>query len=170
MLDTITASANKQLVREHLEEIVAAEGPIEAQRLARLLANRFGLQRVQAQRQETILGCLPKKRRNKTMLGTFYWPEGMTPDDYTGYRRTPADGEKRRVTEIAPQEIGNALLDVLHSDGPSAAGDVMQALNDVFGFNRTGREIRERYQQVLDLMERDGRLVRQDEVLSLPGA
>lgn len=170
VLDTITASANKQLVREHLEEIVAAEGPIEAQRLARLLANRFGLQRVQAQRQETILGCLPKKRRNKTMLGTFYWPEGMTPDDYTGYRRTPADGEKRRVTEIAPQEIGNALLDVLHSDGPAAAGDVMQALNDVFGFNRTGREIRERYQQVLDLMERDGRLVRQDEVLSLPGA
>ncbi|KUG60124.1 hypothetical protein AVL61_09230 [Kocuria rosea subsp. polaris] len=170
VLDTITAPTNKQLVREHLEEIVAAEGPIEAQRLARLLANRFGLQRVQAQRQETILGCLPKNRRSRTVLGTFYWPEGMTPDNYTGYRRTPADGEKRRVTEIAPQEIGNAVLDVLRSDGPSPVVDVMQALNDVFGFNRTGREIRERYQQVLDLMERDGRLVRQDEVLVLPGS
>jgi hypothetical protein len=125
---------------------------------------------VQAPRQETILGCLPKKRRSRTVLGTFCWPEGMTPDDRTGYRRTPADGDKRRVTEIAPQEIGNAVLDVLRSDGPSPAGDVMQALNDVFGFNRTGREIRERYQQVLDLMERDGRLVRRDEVLALPVA
>lgn len=170
MLDTITASAYKQLVRGHLEEIVAVEGPIEAQRLARLLASRFGLQRVQGQRQETILGCLPKNRRSRTVLGTFYWPEGMTPDDYTGYRRTPADGEKRRVTEIAPQEIGNAVLDVLRCDGSSPAVDVMQALNDVFGFNRTGREIRERYEQVLDLMARDGRLVRQGEVLALPAA
>ncbi len=170
VLDTITASANKDLVLEHLEEIVSVEGPIEAQRLARLLANRFGLQRVQAQRQETILGCLPKERRNRTALGTFYWPEGMTPDEYTGYRRTSADGEKRRVTEIAPQEISNAVLDVLRSEGPSLTVDVMQALNDVFGFNRTGREIRERYGQVLDLMTGDGRLVRQDEVLALPAA
>ncbi|MFI7495852.1 DUF3320 domain-containing protein [Kocuria sp. M4R2S49] len=131
VLDTTTAPANKQLVRKHLEEIVAVEGPIEAQRLARLLANRFGLQRVQAQRQETILDCLPKRRRSRTVLGTFYWPEDMTPDDYAGYRRTPADGEKRRVTEIAPQEIGNAVLDVLRSDG---------------------------------------RLVRQEEVLALPGS
>lgn len=168
VLDTITTSENKRLVRENLEEIVAAEGPVEAQRLARLLANRFGLQRVQTQRQETILGCLPKKRRSRTVLGTFYWPEGMAPEEYTGYRRTPADGEKRRVTEIAPEEIGNAVLDVLCSEGPSLAADVMQSLNDVFGFNRTGREIRERYQQVLDRLERNGRLVRQDEVLSLP--
>jgi hypothetical protein len=123
-----------------------------------------------APHQETILGCLPKNRRSRTVLGTSYWPEGMTPDDCTGYRRTPADGEKRRVTEIAPQEIGNAVLDVLRSDGPSPAVDVMQALNDVFGFNRTGREIRERYEQVLDLMARDGRLVRRGEVLALPAA
>ncbi|GAA1772309.1 DUF3320 domain-containing protein [Kocuria aegyptia] len=170
VLDAITAPANKRLVREHLEEIVAAEGPIEAQRLARLLAGRFGLQQVRAQRQEAILGCLPRRRRDTTALGTFYWPEGTAPDDYTGYRRTPADGDKRRIIEIAPQEIGNAVLDVLRSEGTSPAGDVMQSLNDVFGFNRTGREIRERYEQVLHLLERDGRLVRQDEVLALPAA
>ena len=46
----------------------------------------------------------------------------------------------------------------------------MQALDDDLGFNRTGREIRERYEQVLDLMARDGRLVRQGEVLALPAA
>ncbi|GEO95183.1 DUF3320 domain-containing protein [Kocuria turfanensis] len=170
VLDALTAPGNKRLVRGHLEEIVAAEGPVEAQRLARLLANRFGLQRVQAQRQEAILGCLPTARRSRSVLGTFYWPEDTAPEEYTGYRRTPADGEKRRVTEIAPQEIGNAVLDVLGSEGPSPAPDVMQFLNDVFGFNRTGREIRERYQQVLDLLERDGRLVRQDEVLAVSAA
>lgn len=170
VLDAITVPGNKRLVREHLEEIVAAEGPVEAQRLARLLANRFGLQQVRAQRQETILACLPTKRRSRTALGSFYWPEGTAPDDYTTYRRTPAEGEKRRVTEIAPQEIGNAVVGVLGAEGPSPDADVMQALNDVFGFNRTGREIRERYQQVLELMEREGRLVRQDEDLALPAA
>ncbi len=44
----------------------------------------------------------------------------------------------------------------------------MQFLADVFGFDRTGREIRERHQQVLAPLERDGTLVRQDEVLPLP--
>lgn len=44
----------------------------------------------------------------------------------------------------------------------------MQFLDDVLGFHRAGREIRERHQQVLALLERDGTLVRQDEGLSLP--
>lgn len=74
------------------------------------------------------------------------------------------------VSVVTPLLSAHHALDVLGSEGPSPAGDVMQALNDVFGFHRTGREIRERYEQVLDLLERDGRLVRQDEVLALPAA
>lgn len=42
-----------------------------------------------------------------------------------------------------------------------------QARNDVFGIHRTGREIRERYGKVLDLLERDGRVVRREAVLAL---
>ena len=89
----------------------------------------------------------------------------MDPDDYREFRRTPDGGEKRAVGEISPQEIGNAILHFLQSEGSSQEDDVFQMLNDVFGFNRTGREIRERYVNVLGLLTRHGRVVRRDGVL-----
>ncbi|MFI7482505.1 DUF4011 domain-containing protein [Kocuria sp. M1R5S2] len=169
-LDAIAAPRNKQLVRENLEEIIAAEGPVEARRLARLLGNRFGMQRVPAQRQETILGCLPRSRCSRSALGAFYWPDDVEPDAWTGFRRTPPGGDKRAVTEIAPQELGNAVRHFLGAQGRGQQEDVFQMLNEVFGFNRTGREIRERYSAVLDLLERHGRIVRRDGLLELPTA
>ena len=91
--------------------------------------------------------------------------EDESPEEYTGFRRTPFGGEKRAVGEIAPEEIGNAVVHAVRSSGPCQVDDVFQSLNGVFGFNRTGREIRERWSEVVELLESNGRIVRRDEHL-----
>jgi hypothetical protein len=51
----------QQLVRESFETVIAFEGPIEEERLARLVHNRFGFQRVSEQR-KALARELPSPR------------------------------------------------------------------------------------------------------------
>lgn len=102
----------RRMLRSALVEVADFEGPIEQDRLAKLVLERFEFDRGYHSRRESVLRHLPPSLRVRTSeLGDFVWPARLDPDTWRGFRRSsPEDGERgRKLEEIAPEEIANAM-------------------------------------------------------------
>ncbi|MFG3604375.1 DUF4011 domain-containing protein [Micromonospora chersina] len=106
------------LVREALREIIAAEGPVEQHRLARLALARFGFLRTREDRRLAVLALVDARRLyDHPTVGRYAWPEGTDPQTYHAYRVTQASND-RAFEEVPPEEVANAFVHVLQ-DVPS---------------------------------------------------
>ncbi|MEU4477764.1 DUF4011 domain-containing protein [Micromonospora sp. NPDC023966] len=106
------------LVREALREIIAAEGPVEQHRLARLALARFGFLRTREDRRLAVLALVDSRRLyGHPTVGRYAWPEGTDPQTYRAYRVTQASND-RAFEEVPPEEVANAFVHVLQ-DVPS---------------------------------------------------
>lgn len=149
VLDALADRRHRMTVQEQLTEIIETEGPVEEQRLARVLGNRFGLSRVSRSRIAEILACTTAKPEKNRTFGAFYWPSAIVPDQYTGYRPR-YDGELTlSVNEISHRELGNAMVDVLRDSGTLPEETLLRETMGIFGWSRMGRQIRERLENVV---------------------
>jgi hypothetical protein len=148
----------QQLVRESFETVIAFEGPIEEERLARLVHNGFGFQRVTEHRKTLALGYLPPGvRRRRSTLGTFLWPDHLDPDDWSGFRVTQHSSE-RKFNEIAPEEIVNAMRQVFETDGAGSVDHLKRSTMELLGYRRRGGNIDHILLQALAFGVTGGRL------------
>ncbi|WP_236865308.1 DUF4011 domain-containing protein [Brevibacterium daeguense] len=157
VLDGLSDRHNKVLVQEQLTEIIETEGPIEAQRLARVLGSRFGFSRMSKPRAVQILGSSPIKPEKNRKFGDFYWPSGIVPGEYTGYRSRYDAELTLSVNEISHRELANAMAAVLHDSDPLPEEALLRETMGVFGWSRMGRQIRERLEDVADWAVKEGR-------------
>lgn len=145
-------------VRSAALEIVAVEAPIETTRLARIVGRRYGLQRVQGTRAQTILGVVPRSMIRRSSLGAFVWAEDTPPETYTIFRRTP-EGVERTIQEIAPEEIANAMAHVARISHGVSEDELFRETAAIFGVRRVTVQIRGRLESTLTWAKRSGRLV-----------
>lgn len=149
VLDRLTVRRNRNLVQHHLSEIIEEEGPIEAQRLARVLGNRFGMSRISQTRAVQILSCSSNEPEETQKFGKFYWPVTLDPSEYTGYRPRYDAGLILAVNEISHRELANAMVAVLRNSGPSPEETLLRNTMGVFGWSRKGRNIQQRLEAVI---------------------
>lgn len=162
-LDALPRREAVRAVRIALEEVVEAEGPVHADRLARLIAAGFGLGRVSESRKAAVLGCLPKALVVDD-LEPVIWPASLDPSTWRGYRPSPT-GVDRYVEHLPLREVVNAMVDVCRSAGGMDEDELLRETLAVFGGRRLTAGIRERLAQALSLAIGDERLRRDGEVL-----
>lgn len=147
VLDALPDPAASHAVRQQLLDIIETEGPVQAARLTRQVAKRFGLGTVRSSRADAIARFIPADRLRTSPLGVFAWPSAMDPDTWAGFRYAESGGS-RTIDEIAPEEITNAMLAVIAEyDGLSHDG-VMRRTAELFGISRLGANVRSRLEQV----------------------
>jgi hypothetical protein len=157
VLDALPSSRTAaRAVAAALDEVVAAEGPIHLDRLARLVANGFGLSRVAESRKEAILRHLPRGLR-RDGFEPVVWPATRLPEEWTGYRRSP-EGLGRPLEEIPLREIVNAMAGVARAAAGAERGDLHREVLAAFGWKRRTAGVTERLDLALDLGVRAGRL------------
>ena len=93
----------QQRVYAAMISAIEAEGPIQLDRLVRLVAAGFGLHRVVAARHAAILAVLPAGLNTDPVAPEFVWPPSLDPLTWQGFRRTP-DGVERSLEQISPRE------------------------------------------------------------------
>jgi hypothetical protein len=158
VLDELDGTRNRTLVRQLLQEIVDTEGPVEVDRLCKLAARCFGLNRVREARIESLRRLIPPNvARVKSRLGTFVWPARLDPVAWRGFRNTPP-GTDRPLEEIAPEEIANAMVDLAQRGGSMDVEEVYERLKTVFGFSRLAAVLRDRLEKVLHWAAASGRI------------
>jgi hypothetical protein len=153
-----------------IREVLEAEGPIEEQRLAKFVANGFGIQRVRAERIEVVLSRVPREVRRAAALGGFLWPEELDPEAWRGFRRQePGQSSARSVEEIAPEELRNALLYLVETGVGIGRSDAVAELAELFGIKRVSKGIRSRLEAAIDLAIEEGSCREESGRLSLGG-
>ncbi|MDB6427302.1 DUF4011 domain-containing protein [Curtobacterium sp. 20TX0008] len=147
VLDAIDLPQNAARVQALLVEVVQAEGPIAEERLVRMVANSFGLDRVHAARAQAISALVPPMLR-WSALERFVWPIGVDPEGWSGFRAsTPQDS--RPVEVVALREIGNAMVHLIRHGGPRSETSLLRETLALFGGTRMTQNVSDRMTMAL---------------------
>jgi hypothetical protein len=131
----------RRLVRNSLRDIIAAEGPIEQHRLARLTLARFGFVKSREDRRNAVLALLEAGvLRHHDGIGSFAWPAGLDPRRWNGFRTTRSRTD-RAFEEIAPEEIANAVRYALTSTPDMTEQELFRATLELLGYQRRTEKI-----------------------------
>jgi hypothetical protein len=146
-----------------VDEIVAAEGPVHLDRLARLVAAAFGLGRVVESRRAAILRHVPAELAVDP-LEPVVWPKGVDPDTWEGYRRTPP-GVERPLDHVPLREIANAVVAKVRGAAGMGLGELRREVLAVFGGRRVTAGLAGRLDAAVELAVGSGRVVREGDTV-----
>jgi hypothetical protein len=157
VLDSIMP-ADKDLMIRALGEILDIEAPIEDRRLASLLAARFGMTTVRASRFNSLssryFGDLTITDHG---FGRYVWRDAQDPTTWRGYR-TSDEGSGRDATLIAPEEIVNAMVDIVEMNHSVYEEELIRETALLFGRKKITGPLRERLVSVIGWSVEVGRL------------
>ena len=166
VLNDLRNPSNAQVVADTLAQILYTEGPIGANRLAKLVADAFGMQRLHPKRRQKILELLDSEvLQDITEFGTFIWPAGTTARDFNVFRTGSIYGQ-RALVDICDEEFNNALIWVIDTQHPLEE-ETSEAVARVLDLTAARTDIRQRMQAGLKTLEQAGRLRRLNGHLSL---
>lgn len=166
VLNDLHNPSNAQVVSDALAQILYTEGPIGANRLAKLVADAFGMQRLHPKRRQKILELLDSEvHQDITEFGTFIWPVGTTARDFNVFRTGSIYGQ-RALVDICDEEFNNALIWVIDTQHPLEE-ETSEAVARVLDLTAARTDIRQRMQAGLKNLEQAGRLRRLNGHLSL---
>lgn len=156
--DCDPTSVGKDRLKRAVAEAIAWESPIEAMRLARLVARRLHVKKLHAKRAAHILWHLPKGAKMvKTPFGRFVWGAEQDPAAYAAFRievETPV----RKLEEVAPEEVGNLLHAIVRAAGHIDRDELYQTALSAVGIARLTTGFRRRLDGIVDTAVRAERL------------
>lgn len=138
VLDDLPKKAAKMQVRAVAAEIAEFEGPIHIDRLIRLTARSFEMNRVSKAKSAQLRRQL--KQLDLLVDGDgFIWPSDIDPDNWDEFR--PNDSSVNRpFTDISPVEIANAYRSIATRRPDLDDDDLDSAVLRTFGRKRKTRE------------------------------
>lgn len=160
--------ASKARVRSEIRAVIDVEAPIGSRRLAQVVGNRCGFQRLYENRESDILRLVDADliRQDLGRLGEWYWTPDADPEAYDLFRHGPV--HDRTIQDVPPIEALNAMRWVLSTDGALHAEDLLRQSNRALGANRFGAGIREHLDNVLKWALSGGRLESHDGEVHIP--
>jgi very-short-patch-repair endonuclease len=152
-----------------LKEVIDVEGPVHVEVAARRLADVWGLQRVGDRMMEAIKAAFRMLAKTGAVerRGKFLWPKG---DNFTlRVRRanTGEEGTTRNIEFIPDEEIELAMQNIVRDAISITEEDLITQVARVFGFDRTGENIRERIEWNVRQVIQEGTLVRKGDRIAL---
>lgn len=148
VLDRLDERDAREAVGTELLDVIAVEAPVQVERLARIVANRFGLSRVRQNRLEEIIRLIPDELCVDTPFGVYAWRSEEQYQTWGDYRPTPPDVD-RKLAEIAPEEIVNAFIAIITNAGVIERSELVGITATLFGMSRVTAQARTHLDSVL---------------------
>jgi very-short-patch-repair endonuclease len=146
-----------RILAKTIVQCVEEEGPIHKELLLRRITDSWGYQRAGsriARHVATATGIGVRSGRIRE-VGAFLWPA----EDIEVVPRGPAlDGTLREISHVPDDEIAQAISAILERAYSLSPDDLAVQSSRVFGFQRTGSEIRDRILSVARAMYKAGAL------------
>ena len=131
-----------------MEYVIAVEGPVRDEVLARRIARAHGWLRTGARIHERVAGLASRHFQRQTEdVGDFYWPKKDTPAQIVSFRR-PVPGQARVVDEIPFVELCALAAEVRATVDDRDQG--LQAMARAIGLAKLRTASRERLQRAWD--------------------
>jgi hypothetical protein len=154
------APNNTLTIRTHLLLSIEAEGPIAETELFQRLARAWGLNRTGHKIVKRLRDALPRKLAvTSEENARFFWPQGIVPDTWTGFRvSNERESSQRHVTEVCRQELANIALHVLESHGSMCDEELARTVARLVGMARVPEGCVKHLHQVFRWMQQSGRI------------
>ncbi len=129
-------TGTRPYIREQFLQVVQQEGPICEKLLRRRVLKAWGFTRVGENIQAVLEVTLPFELRTTHTDGErVFWRQGQDPATYRDWRPNGADEESRRaIDEIPPEELANAMREVLADFSDIAQEALYREAVKLFGF------------------------------------
>jgi very-short-patch-repair endonuclease len=149
-------------------EVVEAEGPIHTHEVARRIREAFRLQKTGKRILAHIKSSLNHLSRNGRVSrdGEFWSPVGQSISAVRNRRHAALP--LRRATMISPAEYQLALLTIIAGAVTISGEDLVVEAARVFGFDRTGPDLKEAIDRQVERLVKEGRLFLDESGLRLP--
>ena len=90
---------------------------------------------------------------------TYYWPTGVQPDAWTGFRGAGDDeATRRRIDDVCLQELANGVLRVMAMTGNAPKADVIKSVCRLLGLSRTLADAETRIGLAVSMLAAQGRI------------
>jgi len=158
----------RQKMARWIREVVDVESPIHTDELIRRVRTAAGVGRAGSRIQGTIMRGIAWAQHLGLVnhRGDFVWLPNMFHPPVRDRSRLPV--VSRKIELISSEEIREAVRVVLRQSMGIQGQDIPFAVGSLLGFSRTGRQIAEAIEAVIETMVRDGELVRQNGQIVLP--
>ncbi|KRE25635.1 DNA helicase [Mycobacterium sp. Soil538] len=160
VLDQLPAPSAKTRVQIVAQAVIEAEAPVHRDRLAKLVAGAFGLNRVSDDRRRAIHRVVPAAHRRENGED-FFWPADVDPDTWRAVRR-PEPGVSRPLEEVSLVEIANAMMVVAEELGGAEKPELKREALAMFGGKRMTPAINARLDAALQQALAKGKLRQTD--------
>jgi hypothetical protein len=138
------------LLRAQLAQVIAQEGPVAREIAFRRVSRAWGLARLGTRIEKHLDSLLPPEISVTREGGTFFWPEGVTPSGWEGFRVGGSDADSRRAwDEVSLEELGNLGLYALHQQGSVSQAGLVRTVCRLLGIGRVSAELEQRVVQAL---------------------
>jgi hypothetical protein len=155
--------ANNSQVAEQLRVVIETEGPVAETVLHRRVARAWGLERTGVRIVERLRTLTPMDvGQTEEGDATFYWPGGVKPEEWKGFRSAgDDDATRRRIDDVCVQELANGVLHVLAMAGNAPKADVIKSVCRMLGMARTLADAEARVGMAVSRLVQQG-LVREE--------
>lgn len=154
--------ASEPILFGQLLQVINTEGPISESELLKRVRMSWGLSKT-GSRVHALLTGLIANAVAKTNDGTiFYWPQGIEPGAWDGFRVPDNEERSRRlVDEISVEELANVAAFILSKHGITSPGDLTKSVCSLLGISRVTATAEERVFRAL-MHEHAGNKIRVD--------
>ena len=146
-------------IAQMLEAVVEKEGPIYDLVLRKRVARAWGLSRLTENVHHVFDQCMPSFRSTTHGTGNVFWPKDLNPADYRDFRVPAGDAEEKRLLEeIPPEELMNAMCEVLEELGGCHQDELYRETIRLFGFSTLTAKARKYMDVAFGLLRNSGRV------------
>jgi hypothetical protein len=167
VLDSLPSRRAAASVREAIRDIVEAEGPVHQERLAKLACAAFSLNKVNAQRANSVLHVLDKSVHHCDEDG-FIWDASIDREEWPEFRTNGQDVD-RKPEHISVVELRNAMVEIVRLSGGISVSELHRETIRIFGGKRRTAGITARLNEGLQYGVDTARLELQGDVVHLAG-
>ncbi|MFA5816260.1 MAG: DUF3320 domain-containing protein [Bacteroidales bacterium] len=149
--DWFLDNLNINKISSDISTVLEKEAPISKDLLCRRVLAAWSLGRI-GSRIDAYFNRLfaQMKIKNTNAEKWFYWNENQNPDSYRIYRVSENESDRCDVSDIPPEEISNAVREVLENQISLNRGDLVKETARLFGFNRIGGNVESFMQDGID--------------------
>lgn len=157
--DAFYDPCNRPLIVRQMREVIEREAPIYERCVKKRIVKAWGFNRTGDTIQAILNECLPTDLVCSESEGErVFWAAGQNPDDYRFYRVPAADGSKRAIDEIPPEELANAMVEVLLDFTSCEVDTLYRETVKIFGLVAVTAKARRYLNRALHKLRASGRI------------
>ncbi len=157
--DSFYEISNRDKIREQMRQVVQQEGPVYESLLKKRIVRAWGFNRIGDNIQNVLTACLPAELKT-SRLGDehVFWPSGFSADSYRDYRIPADENSKRAMDEIPPEELANAMYEVLIDFSSCEQDTLYRETVKLFGFSAVTAKARKYLDFGMKALKKSGRV------------